>query len=105
MRCLTRSQIKQHLWLGQLALTVLGFPRRPGRLLRRLLPTRRLVPTCRGWRSCGWIVVVLGITSGAALAALSLVLWTIYRLNPEKVRFQATLTRWLSIDLEMQSPR
>jgi hypothetical protein len=34
-----------------------------------------------------------------------LVLWTIYRLNPEKVRFQATLTRWLSIDLEMQSPR
>ena len=50
-------------------------------------------------------MVALGITSIVALVALSLVLWTIHQLKPEKVHLKATLTRWLSIDLEMQNSK
>jgi hypothetical protein len=39
------------------------------------------------------------------LIALCLVLVTVYRVRPETFRLKATLTKWVSIDLEMRSPQ
>ena len=45
------------------------------------------------------IVVVIGV-----LLALGLVLFTVHRLRPGVLRLKATVTKWVSLDLEMHSP-
>jgi hypothetical protein len=45
------------------------------------------------------VVVAFGF-----LLMLWLVLSTVRRLRPRSFRFKATLTKWVSIDLEMRSP-
>jgi hypothetical protein len=44
------------------------------------------------------VVIVLGF-----LMMLGLVLSTVRRLRPEDFRLKATVTKWLSLDLEMRS--
>jgi hypothetical protein len=39
------------------------------------------------------------------LIAFGLVLFTVYRMRPELFKFKAVLTKWVSLDLEMRSPR
>lgn len=45
------------------------------------------------------VIVAIGF-----LLMLWLVLSTVRRLRPGTFRFKATLTRWVSLDLEMRSP-
>jgi hypothetical protein len=39
------------------------------------------------------------------LLLFGLVIFAAWRLRPETFRFKATLTKWVSLDLEMRSPR
>ncbi len=48
-------------------------------------------------------MALLVITAGP-LIALWLVLFTVRRLRPRKFRVKATLSKWASLDLEMESP-
>jgi hypothetical protein len=46
------------------------------------------------------VVVVVGV-----LAGLALILFVVGRLQPENFRLKATVTKWLSLDLEVQGGR
>lgn len=41
----------------------------------------------------------------AVLVALGLILWTVHRLRPERFHVRATVTKWASLDIEMECPR
>jgi hypothetical protein len=49
------------------------------------------------------LLAVAGL--GCFLIAFCLVLFTVYRVRPETFRLKATLTKWVSIDMEMASPQ
>jgi hypothetical protein len=49
------------------------------------------------------VLVVAGFTG--FVVAFCLVLFTVYRMRPESFRFKATLTKWISLDMEMRSPQ
>jgi hypothetical protein len=38
------------------------------------------------------------------LAALGLLLWTVHRLKPAKFHIKASITKWVSLDIQMQAP-
>lgn len=48
--------------------------------------------------------MVIAILTAGFLLALSLVLFTVGRLRPRKFKIKATLTKWITLDLEMESP-
>jgi hypothetical protein len=48
--------------------------------------------------------MVITILTAGFLLALSLVLFTVGRLRPRKFKIKATLTKWVTLDLEMESP-
>jgi len=48
--------------------------------------------------------MVIAILIAGFLIALALVLFTANRLRPRKFRIKATLTKWITLDLEMESP-
>jgi hypothetical protein len=48
-------------------------------------------------------MVIVVLTAGF-LIALALILFTVNRLRPRKFRIKATLTKWITLDLEMESP-
>ena len=48
-------------------------------------------------------MAVVIITAGL-IVTLSLVLFTVNRLRPQKFKIKATLAKWASLDLEMESP-
>ena len=48
-------------------------------------------------------MTVVIITAGL-IVTLSLVLLTVNRLRPQKFKIKATLAKWASLDLEMESP-
>lgn len=45
------------------------------------------------------VVVTLGL-----LTALGLVLLTVHRLRPVRFHIKATITKWVSLDIQMQGP-
>jgi len=49
-----------------------------------------------------WVVIVCLV---GFLIAFWLVLFTVHRMRPETFRLKATLTKWISFDLEMRSPQ
>jgi hypothetical protein len=49
-------------------------------------------------------IATAAIVTVGFLLMLSLVIFTAHRLRPKTFRFKATLTRWVSLDLEMHSP-
>jgi len=49
-------------------------------------------------------MIIALICIGGFLVVLWLVLSTALRLRPRVFRFKATLTKWISVDLEMQQP-
>jgi hypothetical protein len=56
--------------------------------------------SCVFWR----LAVTFTILAGAGfLLMLALVLFTVLRLRPESFKLRATLTKWISLDLEMKS--
>jgi hypothetical protein len=52
------------------------------------------------WRSGMTIAVVAGL---GLLLMLGLVLFTVLKLRPDSFSLKVTLTKWLSLDLKMQS--
>jgi hypothetical protein len=48
--------------------------------------------------------IIISVVAVGFLLGLGLVLYTVRRLRPQTFRFKATLTRWVSLDLEMNSP-
>jgi hypothetical protein len=48
--------------------------------------------------------MIIAILTAGFLLALSLVLFTVGRLRPQKFKIKATLTKWVTLDLEMESP-
>jgi hypothetical protein len=56
---------------------------------------------CVFWRSGVTTVVVLTV---GFLVALGLLLWTVHRLKPAKFHVKASITRWVSLDIQMQAP-
>ena len=48
--------------------------------------------------------MAVAILTAGFLLALSLVLLTVGRLRPRKFKIKATLTKWVTLDLEMESP-
>jgi hypothetical protein len=48
--------------------------------------------------------MALLVITGGLLLALCLVLFTVRHLRPRRFRLKATLTKWASLDLEMESP-
>lgn len=49
-------------------------------------------------------MAIAAVVTVSFLLMLSLVMFTAHRLRPATFRFKATLTRWVSLDLEMHSP-
>jgi hypothetical protein len=53
------------------------------------------------WRgSMALLVVVLA----AVVAALGMILFAVHKIRPRSLRFQAYITRWLSLSLEIDAP-
>ena len=50
-------------------------------------------------------MVMLLIVCVAALAIVSLLLLVVDRLRPRTFRFKATVTKWISLDVEIDSPQ
>jgi hypothetical protein len=48
--------------------------------------------------------MIIAILTAGFLLALSLVLFTVGRLRPRKFKIKATVTKWITLDLEMESP-
>jgi hypothetical protein len=48
--------------------------------------------------------MVNAILTAGFLLALSLVPFTVGRLRPRKFKIKATFTKWITLDLEMESP-
>jgi hypothetical protein len=49
--------------------------------------------------------MALLVITGGQLVALWIVLFTVRHLRPRKFRVRATLAKWASLDLEMESPQ
>jgi hypothetical protein len=49
-------------------------------------------------------MAIAAVVAVGFLLMLSLVLYAVCRLRPGTFRFKASLTRWVSLDLEMHSP-
>jgi hypothetical protein len=50
--------------------------------------------------------VLLGVAGFASFVIVAFfVLFTVYRMRPELFRFKATVTKWISFDVEMRAPQ
>jgi hypothetical protein len=49
----------------------------------------------------GLLVVALA----TVVAALGMILFAVHKIRPRSLRFRASLTRWLSLSLEIEAPQ
>lgn len=49
-----------------------------------------------------WLTIV---GFGSFLVMFSLLMFMVYRIRPEIFKLKATVTKWISFDLEMRSPK
>jgi hypothetical protein len=48
--------------------------------------------------------VVMVVGTVGFLAAFGLLLWTVHRLKPARFQVKASITKWVSLDIQMQAP-
>ena len=50
-------------------------------------------------------MALLVVMLGAFVIVLGLILFAVHRIRPQSLRFKASVTRWLSLSLEIEAPQ
>jgi hypothetical protein len=50
-------------------------------------------------------VALLAVVLAAVVATLGIILFAVHKLRPRSLRFKASVTRWLTVSLEIEQPQ
>jgi hypothetical protein len=50
-------------------------------------------------------MALLGLALATVVATLGIILFAVHKIRPRSLRFRASVTRWLSLSLEIESPQ